>query len=220
MMPGSTLLLPATLDLTESEADQLHGLGTRIAASYGADDDPELLRDLPPADDRNRVNARAEAGSRVGLRAAFVDCGLRGDLRAELTSRNISVLDLPECAEPGAAVFTGRPLEDVGGEADDAMYVLFTSGSTGRPRGVPITNRNVVHYLDRVVSRYQLGPGARMSQTFALTFDPSVFDLFGAWTSGATLVVPRNRELLLPAVYASDRRESAPRARGALVRCA
>ncbi|MET7426145.1 AMP-binding protein [Dactylosporangium sp. NPDC005555] len=152
------------------------------------------------------VDALVPVAVMADLRAAFVDRGLRGDLRVALTRRNVAVLDLPDCTAPGAAEVADRPLDGAGGEADDTMYVLFTSGSTGRPKGVPITNRNVVHYLDRVVPRYELGPGARMSQTFALTFDPSVFDLFGAWTSGATLVVPRNRELLLPAVYATARR--------------
>ena len=36
---------------------------------------------------------------------------------------------------------------------------------------------------------YRVGPGSRLSQTFELTFDPSVFDMFVAWTSGALLVV-------------------------------
>ncbi|WP_246258451.1 amino acid adenylation domain-containing protein [Amycolatopsis anabasis] len=81
---------------------------------------------------------------------------------------------------------------------DHLAYILFTSGSTGTPKGVPIQHRNVSAYLDHVIRRYQAGPGARLSQTFDLTFDPSVFDMFVAWGSGATLVVPRREDLLAP----------------------
>lgn len=88
----------------------------------------------------------------------------------------------------------------------DVAYVLFTSGSTGRPKGVPISNANAVAYLEHVVPRYELGPGCRLSQMFDLTFDPSVFDLFAAWASGATLVVPTRAESMMPAAYVSDRK--------------
>ncbi|MGK5543240.1 amino acid adenylation domain-containing protein [Streptomyces sp. URMC 127] len=89
---------------------------------------------------------------------------------------------------------------------DDLAYILFTSGSTGRPKGVPITHRNVSAYLGHVIPRYELGPGARVSQTFDLTFDPSVYDMFAAWGSGATLVVPGKRELLSPVRFVNRRR--------------
>ncbi|MFD2467928.1 AMP-binding protein [Amycolatopsis silviterrae] len=77
-------------------------------------------------------------------------------------------------------------------------YILFTSGSTGTPKGVPITHANVSAYLDHVIARYDFGPGARVSQTFDLTFDLSVFDMFTAWSTGAALVVPARGDLLAP----------------------
>ncbi|WP_406631882.1 AMP-binding protein [Amycolatopsis sp. WGS_07] len=77
-------------------------------------------------------------------------------------------------------------------------YILFTSGSTGTPKGVPITHANVSAHLDHVIARYEFGPGARVSQTFDLTFDLSVFDMFTAWSTGAVLVVPARSDLLAP----------------------
>ena len=91
-------------------------------------------------------------------------------------------------------------------DAGDIAYILFTSGSTGRPKGVPISHRAVDAYLRHVIPRYELGPGCRLSHTFDLTFDPSVFDLFAAWGSGATLVVPSRQELLSPARFVNGRR--------------
>ncbi|MEJ2852340.1 MULTISPECIES: amino acid adenylation domain-containing protein [unclassified Saccharothrix] len=81
---------------------------------------------------------------------------------------------------------------------DGVAYVLFTSGSTGTPKGVPIRHRNLATYLPFCAERYEVGPGARLSQAADLTFDISVFDLFASWTSGATVVVPQADELLVP----------------------
>ncbi|WP_327581128.1 AMP-binding protein [Nonomuraea sp. NBC_00507] len=86
---------------------------------------------------------------------------------------------------------------------DGVAYILFTSGSTGTPKGVPISHANVSAYLSYVIPRYELGPGCRVTQTFDLTFDLSVFDLFATWGSGATLVVPTRGDLLAPARFAA-----------------
>ncbi len=83
---------------------------------------------------------------------------------------------------------------------EDVAYQLFTSGSSGEPKGVPITHRNVAAFLDHNVRRYGLGPGDRLSQTFDQTFDLSIFDLFGAWWSGACVCALDRRDLLAPAV--------------------
>ncbi|MEU0884351.1 AMP-binding protein [Lentzea sp. NPDC005914] len=88
----------------------------------------------------------------------------------------------------------------------ETAYVLFTSGTTGTPKGVPITHANLKAYLDHNLARYDPGPGCRFSQTFDLTFDPSVFDMFMAWTSGATLVVPSREELADPVGFVTGRR--------------
>ncbi len=91
-------------------------------------------------------------------------------------------------------------------DPDAECYLLFTSGSTGTPKGAPIRHRNAVAYIEHVIERYQLGPGCRTSQTFELTFDPSVHDLFATWGSGATLVVPEEGEVLRPVDYVAERR--------------
>ncbi|MFC3999729.1 AMP-binding protein [Nocardiopsis sediminis] len=70
----------------------------------------------------------------------------------------------------------------------DTAYVLFTSGSTGRPKGVPITHANTRHYFRYLDARFDFSPTDVFSQTFDLTFDCAMFDLFCAWGAGATAV--------------------------------
>ncbi|MEU0383203.1 AMP-binding protein [Streptomyces chartreusis] len=72
--------------------------------------------------------------------------------------------------------------------ADDVAYILFTSGSTGRPKGAPVTHGNMDHFLRVVRERYDFTSADVFSQTFDLTFDLVMFDLFVAWSAGATLV--------------------------------
>ncbi|WP_424184745.1 AMP-binding protein [Actinokineospora sp. G85] len=88
------------------------------------------------------------------------------------------------------AVLSDEPLPapDARAAVTGEAYVIFTSGSTGRPKGVPISDRATAAYLRHATVRYRVGPGARVAQAAELTFDASVFEILGAWTSGATLV--------------------------------
>ncbi|MEU7584315.1 amino acid adenylation domain-containing protein [Streptomyces sp. NPDC041068] len=143
-------------------------------------------------------------------RNAAVTAAAGLDLVLADSDRADAELPAPVCAFDAAdpAFATGGadapPPADPGPE--DVAYILFTSGSTGTPKGVPIQHRNVSAYLDHVIPRYELGVGSRLSQTFDLTFDLSVFDLFAAWGSGATLVVPEASDVLAPVRYVNRAR--------------
>lgn len=91
------------------------------------------------------------------------------------------------------------------GSPDDVAYVLFTSGSTGTPKGVPMRHRNLPGYLAHCRRQYDVTVGSRLSQTYDLTFDPSVGDMFIAWSAGATLVVPQAAEIITPARFVNGR---------------
>ncbi|WP_225728283.1 MULTISPECIES: AMP-binding protein [unclassified Nocardia] len=101
-------------------------------------------------------------------------------------------------AESDERIETAPPAHD----RHDIAYILYTSGSTGTPKGVPVGHDNICAYLDYIIDRYEVGPDCRMSHTYELTFDPSVYDLFVSWGSGATLVVAGRDDLLDPAGYA------------------
>jgi amino acid adenylation domain-containing protein len=80
-------------------------------------------------------------------------------------------------------------------------YLLFTSGSTGKPKGVMVAHRNVTWFIDVMRERYDVTENDRFSQTFDLTFDLSVFDMFLAWEVGACVQCPTQKEKLFPSKY-------------------
>jgi amino acid adenylation domain-containing protein len=83
-------------------------------------------------------------------------------------------------------------------------YLLFTSGSTGIPKGVMVAHRNATAFIDVMVERYAITPEDRFSQTFDMTFDLSVFDMFVAWERGACVCCPAERELMTPGRFIRD----------------
>ncbi|WP_244117369.1 non-ribosomal peptide synthetase/type I polyketide synthase [Burkholderia gladioli] len=74
---------------------------------------------------------------------------------------------------------------------DDPAYVIYTSGSTGTPKGVLIDHRGAVNTVLDVNRRFGIAPGDRVLGLSALYFDLSVYDMFGIFAAGATLVLPQ-----------------------------
>ena len=75
------------------------------------------------------------------------------------------------------------------GNPEDLAYVLFTSGSSGRPKGVEISHRAVINFLNSV----REAPGIK-EQDILLSVTTLSFDIFGLeiWlplTTGAKVVI-------------------------------
>ncbi len=74
--------------------------------------------------------------------------------------------------------------------AADLAYTIFTSGSTGVPKGVMIEHAAALNTVVDVNRRFAVGPADRVLAVSSLSFDLSVYDLFGLLAAGGAVVMP------------------------------
>ncbi|KAF9556227.1 hypothetical protein EC968_008377, partial [Mortierella alpina] len=68
-------------------------------------------------------------------------------------------------------------------------YIIYTSGSTGKPKGVMVEHQGVVSLVQYHSELIGVHEGSRMLQFASISFDFSVWEIFLALCSGATLVL-------------------------------
>lgn len=131
-----------------------------------------------------------------GVRTVVTTARLREELSWPDGVRTLTFDDdeVRAAASPGPA---GSPLVEPSPE--DLAYVIFTSGSTGQPKGVMIDHRGAANTIQDINRRFQVGPADRVLGLSALTFDLSVYDVFGVLAAGGTLVLPSPAHLHDPA---------------------
>ncbi|MEU3567296.1 amino acid adenylation domain-containing protein [Kitasatospora sp. NPDC036755] len=141
---------------------------------------------------------------RAGAAYCPVDAGLPDERIAHLLeacSARVALVQSP--AEERIGALGERPVLSVDalepaagqtcarvGDPADLAYVIHTSGSTGLPKGVMIEHRAAVNTVQDVNRRLALAPEDRVFGISSLSFDLSVWDVFGALAAGAALVLP------------------------------
>ncbi len=90
----------------------------------------------------------------------------------------------------------------VAGVDGDLAYILYTSGSTGSPKGVALTHRNALAFVEWAVATFALTPEDRIANFAPFHFDLSTFDLFAAAAAGAAVHPVPPRIAAFPAAVA------------------
>ncbi len=86
------------------------------------------------------------------------------------------------------AGFDRSPLPRPETSPEGGRFVMFTSGTTGQPKSIPVPHAGILR-LALDVPHLPLGPGDRMIQLASSGFDGSFIEVWGAWLTGAALVL-------------------------------
>jgi amino acid adenylation domain-containing protein len=148
--------------------------------------------------------AHPEARSRAILETLGAEIALTQErLAPRLAKLGVPRLVLVDGAEAEAEEPSGGAAAAASpAEPDDPAYVIFTSGSTGAPKGVVVRHRPAVHLIHWVNGTFGVGPGDRLLFATALTFDLSVYDVFGILAGGGTVRVASEAEVRDPEALA------------------
>ncbi len=145
-----------------------------------------LAPDLPPA----RFARLAERGR---IRYGFTEAG-----RKLAWPAGVEKLSVDSEILPGGESYPAPAIDP-----DSLAYVIFTSGSTGEPKGVMLTHRAALNTCLDINRRFEIGSEDRVLALSALSFDLSVWDIFGPLAVGGALVLPKPASASDPAHLAA-----------------
>ena len=160
--------------MMEKGWEQIVGvLGIHFAGAAYLPIDPEL-----PAERQGFLLQHAK------VKVALTQSSVRARLSVPAHVKVIEVDRVNPAAAPAPA--QDRPRQ----RPEDLAYVIYTSGSTGVPKGVMIDHRGALNTVLDVNQRFGVGPQDRVLAVSKLSFDLSVYDIFGLLAAGGAIVMP------------------------------
>lgn len=110
---------------------------------------------------------------------------------AQEISENCEVLNIEELLQ---TEIDESKLETIRSQALDVdpLYANFTSGSTGVPKGVVVSHRSVIDFINVFTEKFNINEKDIIGNQAPFDFDVSVKDIYSCIKTGATLlIIPR-----------------------------
>lgn len=80
-------------------------------------------------------------------------------------------------------------------------YAIFTSGSTGTPKAVLVSHRSAMNTILDINSKYNINRSDGIFAISNVTFDLSVYDIFGMASAGGHVVLVPQDEVFNPTAW-------------------
>lgn len=84
---------------------------------------------------------------------------------------------------------------------ESPLYIIYTSGSTGKPKGVVVSNRNVLRLMQATKHLYNFNQNDIWTLFHSMSFDFSVWEMYGALLYGGKLVIVPRMTAQNPAAF-------------------
>ncbi|OPZ94704.1 MAG: Tyrocidine synthase 3 [Firmicutes bacterium ADurb.Bin419] len=118
---------------------------------------------------------------------------LDAELLRKIKSGSKKVILLPEVLDKSIM------LPENSAKPEDLAYIIFTSGSTGVPKGVMIQHIKAINLIEWVNNTFHISQSDKVLFVTSISFDLSVYDIFGVLSAGGVIHLVSREDLLEPA---------------------